>query len=434
MTLKLFSRMQLSVFFRHALVQNALSLYGVQIASYLVPLVTIPYLARVLGATGWGLVAFAQAFGAWVALVGEYGFSLSATREVARHRDNRDKLTHILAGVLGAKLLLATVSIIFAIAARWWVPIFREHPALLWAGMSWALAQVFSMMWYFQGIERMRLLASLDISAKALATTAIFLLVRRPGDAWRVLAIQGCGFWVSSAISLVLVYRQLPFRIPTLASVREALRMGWSMFLFRGSVSLYTPGNAFILGLFVSPQFVGYYAGAEKISRAFLGLLNPISQTLYPRLSHLAYHAQNRAAHLARISITVMGVGGAVIGLFVFWLAPLLVRLILGNGFEPSVAVLRVLSLLVPLVAFGNVFGIQWMLPRGLDLAFNRLVLFAGLINLSLALILAPLHTDLGMAWAVVIAETFVSGSMYLLLRAQKLDPLSMPTGEGEIA
>jgi PST family polysaccharide transporter len=387
-----------------------------------------------LGASGWGLVAFAQAFASWVALVGEYGFSLSATREVARHRGSRHKLTQILAGVLGAKVLLAAVSVTVAIAARWSVPIFREHPALLWSGMFWALAQVFSMMWYFQGLERMRLLASLDISAKALATVGVFLLVRRPEDAWRVLALQGCGFCMSSAVSLALVYRQLPFRLPDLSSVWEALRMGWSMFLFRGSVSLYTTGNAFVLGLFVSPQFVGYYAGAEKISRAFLGLLNPISQTLYPRLSHLAHHAQNRAAHLARISLTVMGVGGATIGFFVFLLAPLLVRLILGNGFEPAMAVLRVLSLLVPLVAFGNVFGIQWMLPLGLDRAFNQIILFAGLINLSLALILAPLYTDLGMAWAVVIAETFVAGSMYLLLRSRKLDPLSMPEVEGGIA
>src|ERR1700689_4454173 len=69
---------------KHKLVQNAASLYGVQIATYAVPLVTIPYLARVLGVSGWGLVAIAQGFGSYVALLGEYGFGLSATREVAR--------------------------------------------------------------------------------------------------------------------------------------------------------------------------------------------------------------------------------------------------------------------------------------------------------------------------------------------------------------
>src|ERR1700730_5513484 len=88
---------------RHKLAQKALSLYGVQIATYAVPLVTVPYLARVLGVAAWGLVAIAQGFGSYLGVLGEYGFSLSATREVARHRGDRDRLAHIFASVLGAK-------------------------------------------------------------------------------------------------------------------------------------------------------------------------------------------------------------------------------------------------------------------------------------------------------------------------------------------
>ncbi|MFX9912081.1 oligosaccharide flippase family protein, partial [Acinetobacter baumannii] len=76
---------------RHGLVQNVLALYGVQIANYLFPLITVPYLARVLGPKGWGMVAFAQAFGQYLMLVVEYGFSLSATREVARSRDSLER-------------------------------------------------------------------------------------------------------------------------------------------------------------------------------------------------------------------------------------------------------------------------------------------------------------------------------------------------------
>jgi PST family polysaccharide transporter len=410
---------------RHKLVQNALSLYGVQIATYVIPLVTIPYLARVLGVAGWGLVAIAQGFGSYVGILGEYGFSLSATREIARHREDRGKLANIFAGVLGAKMVLVAASFPLAILAGRWVPIFREHPALLWAGMFWAMAQGFSVMWYFQGLERMRLVAALDISAKALATVGVFLIVKRPEDGWRVLVLQGCGFLLSSVIGLGMAYREVPFRLPSWTAVWESLRMGWSMFLFRSSVSLYTAGNAFILGLFVSPEFVGYYAGAEKISRAFLGILNPISQTLYPRLSHLVSHAQDRAARLARISIGVMGAAGTAIGIIVFLSAPVIVRMVLGPHFGPSVPVLRLLALLVPLVAFGNVLGIQWMLPLGMDRAFNKIILAAGFINLVLALVLAPAYTDMGMAWAVVLAETFVTVTMYLVLRSKNLDPLT---------
>src|ERR1700745_1474196 len=110
-------RMQVTNLLRHTLVQNALSLYSVQIAGYVLPLATIPYLARILGATGWGLLAFTQAFGSYWTVLGEYGFSLSATRELAYHRDNRERLTEILAGVLGAKMLLAAASLPVAFLA-----------------------------------------------------------------------------------------------------------------------------------------------------------------------------------------------------------------------------------------------------------------------------------------------------------------------------
>jgi len=409
----------------HTLVQNALSLYGVQIASYVVPLATIPYLARVLGAAGWGTLAFAQSFGFYVALIGEYGFGYSATRAIAQAREDREKLAEIVAGVQGAKALLALASLGVAAVAYLCVPVFREHPALLWSALFWALAFGFNMMWFFQGFERMHYVAILDVGSKILATIGVFFLVRRPDDAWRVLAIQGAGLFCSFVVGVALAYRMVAFRLPSVNSVKTAMRMGWSMFLFRNSVSLYTTGNAFILGLFVSPQIVGYYAGAEKVSKAFVGLLNPITQTLYPRLSHLAHHARDRAVTLAKIGFWIMSGGGVCLGVLIFVSAPLVLRVALGPGFGPAVPVLRVLALLAPLISLNNVFGIQWMLPLGKDRAFNRIILLAGILNIILASLLAPAFAAMGMAWSVVTAEFFVVVSIYAYLRWRKLDPIS---------
>lgn len=418
---------------RHALVQNALSLYGVQIANYLVPLITIPYLARVLGTTGWGLVAFTQGFGAYVAILGEYGFMFSATREAARSRDDREKLASILSGVLGAKTLLAVASLPVAVGVQWLVPEFREHPGLFWSGMFWALGRGFSLTWFFQGLERMRLVAGLEIAGQALSTVAIFVFVHKADDAWRVLTLQGTGYLLSIAASGWLAYHVVAFRLPNWSLAWESLRMGWTMFLFRGSLSLYVAGNAFILGLFTSPQTVAYYAGAERISRAFLSLLTPISQALFPRVSYLVQEARERAARLARTSLVVMGIGGAVIGGVVFVLAPSLVRILLGSQYGPAVPVLRILALLPPLIALSNVLGIQWMLPLRLDRAFNTIIVTSGVINLSLATAFAPRYAAHGMAWAVVCAETFVTIAMYVVLRRWKLGPVGQwPKAEGE--
>jgi len=426
--------LRLSRLSRHTLVQNALSLYATFLPNYFVPLLVIPYLTRVLGATGWGLVAFTQAFGAYVSVVVEFGFFLSATREVAKHREDRAKLAEILAGVLGARVLLCLACVAPASAAFFFVPIFREHPELFTAGLFWGVVQGFSMSWFFQGLERMRLLALLETPAQFLSIVAILMFVHHPSEAWRVLVIQGLAYGVPALVELALAYGEVSFRLPTLYGMCEGLRLGTSMFLYRGSLELYARGNALILGLFVPPQFVGYYAAAEKIARASYRALNPITQALYPRISYLIAHARERAHQLARLGLVVVGASGLVLTVLIYLCAPWLVHIIAGPEFAPAVPLLRILSVMPALIAFGQGYGTQWMLPLGLDRSFNLVMLSAGAIDLALALMVAPRYADFGMAWVAVTSEALIALGFYVVLRFHRLDPLCPSLREGDAA
>jgi polysaccharide transporter, PST family len=416
----------LSRLLSHRLVHNILTLYGVHFVNYLLPLVTVPYLARVLGPAHWGLLAFAQAFSQYLNLIIEYGFNLSATREVSRFRENKTKLADLLSGVTGAKVILIASCLTISLLAKPWIPLFHEHSNLFWGALFWAFGQSFNPLWYYQGLERMKFAATLDISAKTLATVGIFFIVHDPNHAARVLFLQGGASLLSASFSLFFAYREVPFLIPNISSAWKALRLGWTMFLFRSSVSLYTVGNTFILGLFVPSQMVAYYAGGEKISKALVSLLTPIIQALYPRLSYLTQHDKAKAAQLTRVAFRIMTGIAAAMGAIAFIWAPFWTRILLGPGYEEATPILRILSLLPILIAMSNVLGIQWMLPLGLDMQFNRIILTAGLINILLAVLLAPFYAHLGMAWAVVIAETFVTTSIFLLLKKQKLDPFQV--------
>ncbi len=412
------------------LVRNVGALYGVQFAGYLLPLITIPYLTRVLGAATWGLVAFSQAFGAYASLVVEFGFGYSATREVAKRRESREELSGLVAGVVGAKVLLAVAAVALAVVAEQWIPLFRHHAVFFWAAMFWALAQGFSMLWYYQGFEQMRLVALLDVSGRALATAGIFILVHNPGDGWKVLALQGAGALVSVAVTTVLVLREVPVRLPSPRLVWKTLGMGWNMFVFRGSLGLYSTGNTFILGLFAPADAVGFYAGAEKLARAVMGLLAPVQQSLFPRLSHLAHEDRPRARRLARASLLAMSAFGAVSSLGVFVAAPWMVRIILGKGFALSVPLLRIMAALVFLDAVSTMLGMLWMVPLGLDRAFSRIVLGIGLVNVALALALAPRFGGVGVACAVVAAEVFGACLITFTLGRRGLLPLGRPREE----
>jgi PST family polysaccharide transporter len=328
---------------------------------------------------------------------------------------------------MGAKVLLAIVCLAVVPILQQFVRPFRQHALFLWAGSLSGIGQGFSMLWFYQGMERMKTAARVDVCGKAAVAAGIFFFVHDQNDAWKVLALQCVGYGGTSVALLVMAYRNIRFRWPTPRATARALRESAAMFLFRSAVSLYTTANALILGAVGTPLAVGLYSGAERIIKALLGLLNPISQSVYPRLNRLLARDHERAVVLARASLGIMLLGGFAMCFGVIIAAPLIVRAVLGPGYGSAIPVIRVLSLLLPAIALSNVLGIQWMLPLGLDAAFNKIIVSAGFLNLGLALWWAHRWQQMGMAWAVVASECTVTLAMMAVLVRNRLNPLSDP-------
>src|SRR5258708_15354090 len=408
----------------HPVTHNALALYGVQIAGYVIPLVTLPYLARVLRPEAFGLLLFGQSFAVWASLVIEYGFGLSAAREIAQNRGKHNLLAATAAGVLGAKLMMATGFVIVAGTAALTVVNFRQHPMyLLWA-LPLTLAYGLSPFWYFQGTERMLGPVVVQFAARAAAAAFIFLLVRRPEDGWKALALQAATGCACTLTLTFWMYGEISFRWPRWKYSVRPLGAGWDMFLFRWAYGIYSTANAFILGLFVSSVPVGYYGGAERIAKALQELTLPLAQALYPRMSYLASQNTLKVARIARLTLTLACGSGLVLALALALSAHLLVTFILGPGYEPSVFVLYIFALLLPINAINTALIMHWMLPLGMEQAVSRITLGAIIVNVILAAFLAPRFAHIGMAWAILIAEVFKLTTLIALLVRRDLTPM----------
>jgi len=405
-------------------VRNILALYGVRVVNQLLPLLVIPYLARVLGPTGWGLVAFAQAFAMYGIVTVEYGFEYSGTRAVAQGRAQAGRLAELVAGVLGAQLLLACAVTLAALAIQLLVPAFREQPLLLWAGLAFAIVQGLAPFWYFTGQERIALIAAIDTGAKLVGTAAVFLLVRAPADGWLVLAASAGAALISTGAAYALVLRQTrPGRL-SLGLIRRTLRLGASMFTMRIAVMMHTAGNAFLLGLLVAPQQVAFFAAGEKLCRPAAWLLQPVNVALLPRLSNLVGHSPDRAKALAGLSILLMALVGLAFGVALGIAAPWLIGLLFGPQYGSAVAVMRVMALIVPLIVLNAALVSQWLVPHGLDRPLNVVILSATALNLGLALALAPRFGALGMAWVTVAVEGYILLGLCWALHRHGLKPI----------
>jgi polysaccharide transporter, PST family len=404
-------------------VHNVIALYGVQGCTYALPLLTFPYLARVLGPSGWGVVVFAQAIGMVIASVVEYGFDISASRETSRHRHDPERLSALISGVLGAKSLLAIVCVAGALFSRRFTHNIAPSLALFWASTIWGVCQGVNMLWFFQGLERMRLASTLEVGGKVLATLSIFLLVHKPEDGWKVMAAQCVGCVVAHGVTVVLAYREVGFRWPTPASVWNALQLGGSMFLFRAVDALSGSINRLVLGSVAPAAMLGEYAGAERITRVFQQGMWPVNQALYPKLTHQTHNDFARAMKTVRLSLFFLGGLGLVFGLAIFLGAPLLVRFALGPGFEISVLVLRVFAFWVPLIALSTVLIFQVLLPNHLDNQFNVATFTSALVSIGAAVLLAPSFGAIGIAWSAVVAQLYTLVAYSILAWRAGLNP-----------
>ena len=407
--------------------QNVIALYGVQACTYALPLLTFPYLARVLGPSGWGVVVFAQAIGIVITCVVEYGFDISASRETSIHRDDPARLSELISGVLGAKSLLALVCVAGAMFSRRFTHNVAPSAVLFWSSTIWGVCQGINMLWFFQGLERMKLASALEIAGKVLATLSIFVLVHKPEDGWKVMAAQCVGCVVSHGVTVVLAYREVGFRWPTLGSMQDALRLGGSMFLFRAVQGLSGSVNRLVLGAVAPVAALGEYAGAERITRVFQQGMWPVNQALYPKLAKQAHHNAADAMKTVRLSLVFLGGLGLVFGLAIYLGAPFLVHFVLGHAFQDSVPVLRVFALWIPLTALVTLMTFQLLLPHQLDNQFNFVNLTSALVGIAAAVLLAPKFSAAGIAWSAVIAQAYTVLAFCVVLARAGLNPFARP-------
>jgi polysaccharide transporter, PST family len=412
---------------RSNFLQNVIALYGVQACTYALPLLTIPYLARVLGPSGWGIVIYAQAIGTVIACVVEYGFDISASRETSLHRTDPGRLSELISGVLGVKSLLSLLCIAGAVFSRRFIREVAPSSELFWWSTIWGVCQGINMLWFFQGLEQMKLASALEIAGKVFSNLSIFVLVHNPADGWKVMAAQCIGCVVSHGVTVVLAYRQVGFCWPTLQSMKSSLRLGGSMFLFRAVQGLSGSVNRLVLGAVAPAAVLGEYAGAERITRVFQQGMWPVNQALYPRLTTQSQHKSADAMKTVRLSLVFLGALGLIFGLTMYLGAPLLVRLILGPAFQHAVPILCVFALWIPLTAMVTLMTFQLLLPNQLDKGFNLVNLTSAIVGIVAAVLLAPKFSAVGIAWSAVIAQGYTVLAFCAVLARAGLNPFARP-------
>lgn len=344
-----------------------LSFGAIQAMQLLLPLLALPWLARILGPEKFGLLMYMCLFPPLTAMIVDWGLSYGGARESAWLRGNEQGLGKLLGASLLLKSLLALLCLVLACALLPFLPYVAEHKSAYFLAILAGISRGFNPVWFFQGADfGMKKAAIMDVAASLAVLILILFFVRQSDDWPRYLLF----LFLCKGIAYGYLLFSLCLRFRPPASLRDALAlMRISACFFGSSFSLMLCYNGGQLGLgyFLTAADMGMIVAANKMLRALVSLINPFTLTLFPELCLLRRDNPTRARKILRWSLGLTAGISALASAICCLLAPWLILIGLGSSYEEAAPILRVMLAAAPLMACNNVLANQILSPAGLE-------------------------------------------------------------------
>jgi PST family polysaccharide transporter len=399
---------------------NVASLFSVHVANMLLPLLTVPYIVRIIGPERLGLLNFSQAYVAYFTLLINYGFELAAVRAIAARRSDRAFVDQVFSEVMTGKALLWLLSTLIFAGLTYSVPEFRQHAGLHVCTYLSCLGIVLFPIWLYQAMEDLGRVAVFNLVVKVLFSVSVFALIREPADyVYQNLALSLAQL-VVGVVALAVALRRfgVTFRLPTAAQLARRFREDSSIFFSSLMITLYASSNVFLLGLLANAYDVGIFAAGtrlESIARSFVGLA--LNQAFFPVVASAFGQSREQGLRVVRTTVFPLMALMVLVSAGLWLIAPLFITLFYGAEFTNAIAVLRVVALLPLTIGLSNLLGFHTMLNLRMDRAFFVITALGSVIGLGLNGLLIQRFGYLGAAYAWVITEVYVTLTMYGYLR-----------------
>jgi PST family polysaccharide transporter len=342
----------------------------------------------------------------FLTIIVDFGFNISATREVANLKNDKEKLSQFYWNVFSIKLVLIIITFLLLLGLIICVDKFSVDPLVYLFSFGLVLGQAIFPTWFFQGIEKMQVITIVNVAAKLFFTISLFFVVLSPSDYQYVPIFNGLGFVISGLFGFVFSLQYVKFIFPKLSQVKEIIENSSSLFFSNFAVSLYTSSNTLILGFFAGDSMAGIYASMEKLILAIKSLYSPFYQAIFPNLSTKPYDEIRSYIDKMRIPIGFLGL---IISIIIFFGAKQILMLAFDDalivGYSAVFQILGLISILSSL----NMLYVTLYYPSIKKYKIRMKILISGgFLNLIIALSLVKFYTIYGVAISAVTTELFI--------------------------
>ena len=398
----------MQTFAMKTLYKNMISVGVLQVANYLIPFLVLPIISRILGASLFGSVSYAQNIVTYLTLLVNYGFEYSATRQISLARDDKAHTDRLFWSVIASKCMLLVVSFVILALLPLFVPrVACDFRLYLYTALT-NIGIVFFPTWYLQGVQKMDKMAWANFFIKLLGAVLVLAFVREAAAYRLYPLLLSVASIVIGIGALVYVVKHFGISRPvvTRASLREVLGAGAPIFLNNVFVSLYTTANMTILGIYAADDVIGYFSAAQRLILALnMVLVLPVSMAVYPEISRRFVASKSEGLQFLKRVILWAGLASVAAAIVTYALAPWIIRIMYGSGYAPSVELLRWLSPVPVFVMLATLLTVQGLYGLGLQRWAPWVGLILAVLCVGLNVVLLPRVGVVGVAWSWAITE-----------------------------
>jgi PST family polysaccharide transporter len=385
---------------------NYIYLFLIQGANFILPLIALPYLVITLESERYGLVMIAQSLAIFFTIIVDFGFNISATREVSLLKEDKKKLSQFFWNVYSIKLILIMFSFVLLLCLIFFIDKFKTEPLIYIYSFGLVIGQAIFPTWFFQGIERMKMITFINVSAKIFFTISIFFFVLKPADFEFVPILNGLGFIISGLIGFIYSLKYVNFIYPKFNNIIQISKESFNLFTSNFAVNLYSSSNTLVLGFFAGDTLAGVYASMEKLVIATKSIYIPLYQSIFPHLSGLPFN--NIKNFINKIKFPIM-ISSLILSLVLIIGSDSILKLIYKDDLISSYyKIFQILGLIAFLSAL-NMLYITLFLPAIKAYKIRmKILVSAGFFHFLLVLVLANFYGIYGVAISAAVTELII--------------------------
>ena len=379
------------------------SLY--QFLAILIPLITTPYISRVLGADGVGLYSYSYSIAYYFVMIAMLGLNNYGNRTIAMARHDKKKLSQAFWSIYTLQLLTSILSIGLYLL---YLFLFSNN-LMSWILLIYVISAAFDVNWFFFGLEEFRLTVTRNCIIKILTTIGIFIFIKTKSDVYWYGSIMVLGILISQLMIWPFIKTKVDFYRPSFSDIAIHFKPNLILFIPVIAVSLYKIMDKIMLGAMTNVTQVGLYESSEKVIQIPMALINSLGTVMLPKMSNLVAQGNIKESRkFMSNSILFASFLSTSICFGIMGISKEFVPIFFGEGFDMCIYLLQVLLPSCIFIGFANVIRTQYLIPNQKDKIYISSVLVGAVTNAIINYLLIPRYQAVGAAVGTLVAEASV--------------------------